>query len=273
MISGYSRKVFAGMIAATVAAAALGVYLSASFPSQATKTIGGGLEVLSNRVVAVEIPGYQYSIGIWQLELSNSGSTPLYATYQIFVSGGLGYGNSSEIQPGKQATTTSCLIGPISPTTTFDVPIFVTNTTGTVAPHYPVTVVNTTQTSFSGQFSASFGLQSTVFSKQFQRNVSNWSVIVTNTGNKPIQFIMATLWNGSSLIASSQLRCAGSGPWTPALPTDYAQALPPGQTADSTRTIIPSIAGISSGKTFRAEITVLYADHSQVTQTYQIQST
>jgi len=270
-ISGYRRKVVAGIVAAALVATTLGIYLTVYFPSQSTQTVGGGLTVVLNKVVAVNIPGFQYSLGIWQLNLANSGTAPLHAAYQIFVNGSLGYGNSTNLQPGEQVSLSSCLVGPVTQTTSFDVPIFVTNSTGTVVPHYPVTVVTTTQDSFSGQFSASYGLQSNVFDQEFQRNVSNWSIKVTNTGNKPIQFVMATLWNGSSLIASTQLRCAGSVP--SALPEDYGQPLAPGQTANETRTIISATAGkVISGESYKAELTVVYADNSQVTQTSEIQS-
>lgn len=207
------------------------------------------------------------------MELGNGGGSALYATYQIFENGYMPYGNSTKLQPGQRTSIASCLLGPITSSTSFDVPIFVTNATGTVVPHFPVTVVHTTLTPFSGQFSTTSILRANVYDPQFQRNGSIWSIAVTNTGKEPIQFLRATLLNGSVLIESPELRCAGSVPWTSGLPVNYGQPLSPGQTANGTGYRFYANAIILAGRTYKMEITAVYADYSEVIQSSVVQAT
>jgi hypothetical protein len=246
------------------------------YSSQPKKMPSHGFTVNSNIVIALKIPGYQYSIGIWQLQLNNPGNSNLYATYQILVNGILGYGNTTVLVPGQQTTVTSCLIGPVKQSTSFDVPIFLTNSSGTVVPHYSVTLVNTTQVQFSGQFSATNSLHALVLENtpQTKRNVSTWSVSVSNLGQKPIQFLYAALWNGTQLIASNGLRCAGSVQFSIlGLPATYGQALSSGESVNGTHSIQPANSLIKPGRTYRVDVIAVYSDYSEVVQSYQVQAT
>jgi hypothetical protein len=273
MISGYRAKVAAGMIVACVLASSLGVYLALNLPSQAPS--GSQLLVYSNRVVVYTIPGFNstFSEGIWQLELGNGGSSALYATYQLFANGYLGAGNTTMLQPGQRASETSCLIGPVTPSTRFDVPIFVTNSTGIVVPHYPVMVVNTTQKPFSGQFSTTSILRANVYDPLIQQNASLWNISVSNTGNEAIQFLQATLWNGTELIESPQLHCAGSMTYLKGFPQDYGQPLSPGDTANGTgiRFMLPPSV-ITAGSTYRVVVIAVYSDYSEIVQVSEVQA-
>jgi hypothetical protein len=274
MISGYKAKVAAGVIAAIVVASALGVYLDLNLPSQAGPS-GSGLLVYSNKVVVYDIPrdSTSISLGIWQLELGNGGSSALYATYQIIENGGFAYGGSTKLQPGQRTSIATCLLG-YTPLASFDVPIFVTNSTGVIVPHYPVTIVYTTQVPFSGQFSTTSILRTNVYDPQLQRNVSTWNIAVTNSGKEQIQFLQAILWNGTEIIESPQLRCAGSVPYVSGLPANYSQPLSPGGTAKmgAYGSTLPS-SWILGGRTYKMEIIAVYADYSEVVQSSDVQAT
>ena len=270
MASGQWGKVVAGIAVATLLAVALGVYVVSGFPAQggATTTVTqGGIVVYANNVVTVRLPGLRFSEGVWQLDIGNAGGLAAYATYQINVNGVLAYGNSTTLQPGQRSNITSCLTAPVTSSTTFDVSAFIINSSGLVAPHYPVTLVNTTEVPFSGQFSASSSLQANVHSAEA------WSTAVTNTGKEPIQYLYAELQNGTSVVALDMLRCAGVA-YTPLAGSLYSNQPPllPGESVNGTNEL-SSTTSITAGALYTVVVAAVYADFTEVVQTYSVVAT
>jgi hypothetical protein len=238
------------------------------YSSQPKKMPSHGLTVDSNRIVLVELPGFNFSGGIWQLELSNTGNAKQHVTYQLFENGNLADGNSSTLEPGQRSNVTVCL-NLASESNTYRVPIFVSNSSGTFSIDYPVTLENATQTRYSGQFSASNDLRASVYNTAFHRNFSSWSVAVTNTETKPINFAYVELWkNATFLLSVTPLLCTGSS----APPSSYGQPLAPGQSANFTHPLYNAGLAVTAGNSYRVDVVAVYSDFSEVFQSYVVQA-
>jgi hypothetical protein len=259
-------KIIAIVLVLLIIAALTGAYLAFLHPA-AEKTRNRSFAVESNKVVLVKLPGLNSSAGIWKLNMTNGGNATAYVNYEIYLGGNLGYGNSSKLPPGQNSNVTACLGPPITKSTTFEVPIFVTNSSGTSSAYYPVALSNATQVPFSGQFSASNKLEASVYNKQFQGNFSSWSITLTNTGAKPILFVFAELWNSTSLLGVSSLLCNLAQVPNNAQP--LSQPLAVGHSVNTSRISAP----LHANETFKVDVVAAYSDFSEVVQTYEVQST
>jgi hypothetical protein len=258
-------KIIAVVLVLVIIGAALGTYLVLHNPLQATTTTattakltGHGFAVESNKVVLVKFPGFNYSGGIWQLQLSNNGNSKQFVTYQLLENGNLANGNSSTLQAGQRSNATACL-NFATESSTYRVSIFVSNSSGTFSKDYPVATQNATQTQYSGQFSAT---------NKLSASASSWSVTITNAGTKPIGFAYAELWNSTKLLSALLVVCAGES-----YLNNYAQPLNQGQSASDTRLFFPSGSTVIAGKTYKVDVAAVYSDFSEVIQSYTIQAT
>jgi len=261
----HSRKIIAAVLALVIIGAILGSYLAIHL-SQPEKAAGHGLTVLSNDVVLVGVTGFNYSGGIWRLQIGNAGDATQHAAYQLFVNGNLADGNSSTLQPGQESNATACLI-PATKSTAYRVSIFVSNSSGTFSNDYPVARKNATQIRYSGQFTATNDLRAS--GSSVQRNFSEWSIVVNNTYTKPIRFAYAELWSNATLLSAAVLLCAGGS--TPL--SYYDQPLAPGQAANVTRTLYSTGPAVAAGEAYKVDVIAVYSDYSEVIQSYAVQAT
>jgi hypothetical protein len=262
----------AGVIIAIVVAVASGVYLAAAFPNQVQGTVGTSLSVRSNDVVLVgPFPGdfynsgSSYYVGVWRMTVVNNGGSSIGVAPALEIDGSSGGGGSvANLRPGETYNFSEC-IGFVRNTTTYQVPVFVSNQTGTVVPYYPVTVVPASEAPFSGQFSANF--TTTQNQATLQPGFFNLTASVTNTSKEPTQFIDVEISNGTTFLGQLTPECAGSQTGF-GEPAGYGQALAPGQTASSA--VVLSLPP-GTGNNDEATVAVVYADYTEVIQTYQIQ--
>ncbi|HEV2139494.1 MAG TPA: hypothetical protein VGR53_11720 [Nitrososphaerales archaeon] len=259
----HRTKVIAVSLVIVIIGAAVGTYLVYYLP-QAGRTGRHGFAVESNRIVLIKLPGFNYSIGIWELRMRNSGNATAYVNYLIRTNDNIAYGNSSRLQPGQENTVNTCMSIPFLKTFTYQVSIIIMNSSGISSSDYPLTFSNSTQTQFSGQFSASSTLRAAVYNNEFQRNFSDWSLTVSNADAKSIQFIYAELWNGTSLLAFFPFLCAGGY----VQQTAHAQPLDLGQTFNGSTQQRP----VMVGGAFKVYVVVVYSDSSEVIQTYDIRA-
>lgn len=260
----HRSRIIAIALVSVIVGAALGTYLVFYLP-QAGKNAGHGFAVDSNRVVLVKLPGFNYSVGIWDLQMSNSGNTTVYVNYLIRANGNIAYGNSSKLQPSQKSAITACITFPFMKIHTYEVSIFVTNSSGVSSSDYPLTFINSTQTQFSGQFSSSSSLKASAHNSQFRGNLSNWSLMVSNSDSKPIQFLYAELWNSTTLLSVFPFLCAGGY----VQQTPHAQALAPGQSVNGSTQLVP----IATGEAYKVYVVAFFSDFSEVIQTYEVRPT
>jgi len=263
---GHRSRIIAIVLVLILIGAVPSAYL-VFYSSQPKKAPSRGFTVDSNKVVLVELPGFNYSGGIWQLQLSNNGNSKQFATYQLLENGNLADGNSSTLQPGQRINVTVCL-NLATESSTFRVSIFVSNSSGTFSKDYPVATENATQTKYSGQFTATNDLSVSAYNSEFQRNSSEWSITLHNTNTKPIKFAYAELWSNTTLLSATFLLCAGSS--TP--PSSYGQSLAPGQATNDTRQLDGTGLAVAAGKTYRVDVVAVYSDFSEVFQSYFVQA-
>jgi hypothetical protein len=208
------------------------------------------------------------------MEFGSNAYSPVFVNYELFVDGYLMVGNSTKLLSNENNTVSSCLYYPIRTTTTFDVEAFINSKSGLIVPHYPVTVLNATSKPFSGQFSVTNDLRGPIYDQNSSRYTSHWTISVTNSGQESIKFLYASLSNDTTLLALTELRCSGSLPQTPASQTNYGQPLASGQTVNLTRSIHDSLrsgSAIVAGKSYKVTVIAVYADYSEVLQTYAVQ--
>lgn len=261
-------KIIGIALVSVIVGAAVGTYLFFYLP-QTGKMVRHGFAVESNRVVLVKLPGFNYSaFGIWRLQLDNAGNTTDYAVYSIRMNGYIAGGNSSALPPGQRSNITTCMLLPFAKLPTFEVAIFLANSSGTFSANYPVTIQNATQTQYSGQFSVANGLSASAYNSEFKRNVSTWSITVSNLGTKAIDFAYVELWNSTTFLSVFQVLCAGQS-----YLNNYGQPLPPGQSASGTRTLFAPRSTVTAGKTYKVDAVAVYSDFSEVIQTYDIRAT
>ncbi|HEV2226854.1 MAG TPA: hypothetical protein VGR56_08660 [Nitrososphaerales archaeon] len=256
-------KIIAVALVIVIIGAALGAYFVYYLP-QAGKTAKHGFTVESNKMVLVKLPGFNYSNGIWELRMSNSGNATAYVNYLIRLNDNIAYGNSSRLQPGQANTVTVCMNFPFLKSITYEVSIIVTNSSGISSSDYPLTFANSTQAQFSGQFSASSTLRASIYNSEFQRNLSDWNLTVSNNDATSIQFIYAELWNSTSLLAIFPLLCAGGY----VQQTAHARPLNLGQSVNGSTQQRP----VMVGGAYKVYVVAVYSDFSEVIQTYNIRA-
>ncbi len=280
-LAAFRSELIAGVLVAVVVAASVGAYVALTFPKESTEVLSP-ISVYSNRLLVIQSaygPNQRsFGIPVWQATFRNNENTTLEVNIGLYRNGQPTLFNNTALKPGQVANVSECFITP-SLNASFVARIFGSSASGVITPEYPVSIVNASIVPFSNQFNVSTHVSTPIYNSTYHVSFNRWSISVSNTGDRPIEYLFAELSNGAEPSALPfewvQLRCAGSTLFAQFGPqyASYSLAVAPGQTASYVNYRQPSTGySFSPGMPLTVNVLAVYSDGTEVIQSLVTQA-